>query len=83
MSLFDLEIAHLQHRVTVSRIANRNRRIYQTIVFIAMIGTLCSIPSAMQSLIASCYTIAGVISLVLCRRQLKKIDKWEKREMRV
>ena len=80
---FDLEIVHLQHRVTVSRIANRSRRLCQAITFVAIIGTLCSIPTATQSLAAGCYTIAGVACLALCQRQIKRIDKWEKREMRV
>ena len=80
---FDLEIVHLQHRVTVSRTASRSRRICQAITFVAMVGTLCSIPTATQSVASGFYTAAGVVCLVLCQRQIKKINKWEKREMRV
>jgi len=83
MSLFDLEIAHLQHRVMISRIATRNRRICQAITFVAMVVTLCSLPTAAQSFASGCYTAAGVVCLILCQRQIKRINKWEKREMRV
>ncbi len=81
-NLYDLEDQRIERRLAVSRKANIGRNLCRALSTILAIATLCSIPSAIHSMAgAACLAACAGLTL-LCYRQVRRIDKWEKREMR-
>jgi len=81
-TVYDLEEERIEKRRQVWRAANRGRNICRVASTVLTIATLSCIPSAGHSVIGACALAACAALVAVCYVRMKKIDKWEKREMR-